>query len=123
MAFDASFKRLFVHTFTLAPWDGTYNANGEPQHGTAVSYQGRITGKKLSLRLAHNEDNEDIFDIYFFADEDTRVTVNDLLTLPNQQVFGEDRTQRIFAVARVADEDGQHHVKLQCGWRYHRQGQ
>lgn len=125
MSWDPDFEDMLPHTIEIQAWDGTYTENGQPNHNpTAVSYSARVSGKKISARRAESEgDNQDIFDIWFTASAGTKITVNDKVTLPNEQVFSEDRTPVIFAVGRIADEDGQHHVKLQCGWRYHRQGQ
>lgn len=123
MAYDATFAELFPHTITLAPWTGGYDGNGTPQHGAAVLYAARISGKKISIRRTMGEEDQDIFDVWFYAAATVKITVQDILTLPNEQVFIENRTPVIFAVARVSDEDGQHHVKLQCGWQYRRQGQ
>jgi len=126
MAWDKQFLSMFPHTVTVQAWNGSYDENGQPLHtGSAiVEYPARVSGKKISSRRVESEgDNQDIFDVWLHATGAVKFTVNDKLTLPDEVVFSENRVPNIFAIGRVSDDDGQHHVKLQCGWRYHRQGQ
>lgn len=104
----------------------TYDEAGEE------SFRCRITGKALSIRHRMTEEDTVIFDIYVYPfpilaaggfDYDTPTEVfrtTDRITLPDDQAFI-DTTPLIFAVGRETDELGHHHVKLQCGWMYHRQ--
>ncbi|SRR6266540_185431 len=100
--------------------------------GDARRYQCRISGKILSLRRPNSEQDTVIFDIWVGArllDDGTarpvdvdEFTVNDKVTLPAGQSFI-DESPILFTAGRITDEDGPHHIKLQCGWMYHRQGQ
>lgn len=123
--FDPDFYSMFAHTVQIQFWVGTYTASGRPNVSpTPVEFQCRISGKKLAERRPNSDaDNQDTFDIWLRDDSNRRFTVNDKITLPTDLAFSEDRTPHIYSVGRVTDEDGQHHVKIQCGWQYHRQGQ
>ena len=90
------------------------------------------TGKIITLRRADKEDKTPIFDVYIggiisgdavLPLGQTLFTTNDQIYLPPEDPAWVDHTPMIFAVARATDEDGHHHVKLQCGFMYHRQGQ
>lgn len=116
----SEFLTMMPHTVTIAPFTGR-DLYGNLSHGAPVSYRCRIVGKVLALRRTVTEDQSVIFDIYLDA-EGAVFSVNDQLILPADAAFV-DQTPEIFAIARVTDEDGHHHVKMQCGWMYHRQGQ
>lgn len=123
--FDPDFKTMFAHTIQIQQWDGTYDQNGGPNpSATVLEFQCRISGKKLAERRSMSDaDNQDVFDIWFHDPDNHVFTVNDKITLPSDTAMSQDRTPHLYSVGRITDEDGQHHVKMQCGWQYHRQGQ
>lgn len=131
MAFEPEFLSMMPFTVDVAPFVGL-DRNNEASYGDAVTYRARIVGKVISLRRSEKEDATPVFDIYLGAIVNldgtlspvgnTLFTTNDKVTLPVNQGWV-DETPIIFAVARATDEDGTHHVKLQCGFMYHRQGQ
>jgi hypothetical protein len=123
--FDSQFYEAFSHTVQIQRWAGTYDEYGSPQlQPEVLEFPCRLSGKKLGERRAMtDEDNQDVFDVWFSDPEDRLFTVNDKLTLPDEGPFQQNRYPTIYAIARVTRWDGQHHIKLQCGWQYHRQGQ
>jgi hypothetical protein len=122
---DPQFLDAFSYTVDIQRWDGTYDGNGLPQHSaTVLTFRCRISGKKLGERRpSTDEDNQDVFDIWFEDTENLSFTVKDKVILPDDAPFAENRYPTIYAVARVTRWDGQHHIKMQLGWQYHRQGQ
>lgn len=120
MAFEAEFLTMMPHTVTVEPFLGVDRFNA-PSYGPAAIFRARIVGKVISLRRSEKEDASGIFDVYLDAGASV-FTVDDRLTLPADAAWV-DATPIIFAVARATDESGHHHVKLQCGFMYHRQGQ
>lgn len=126
MAFESEFYTMFAHVVELQLWDGTYDRFGIPNHSAEVlAFPARISGKKLGERRPMTEgDNQDVFDIWFHDPDNHTYTINDKVILPSDDAaFAQGRFPTIYAVVRVTDDDGQHHVKIQCGWQYHRQGQ
>lgn len=122
MSFEREFLTMMPETVRIAPYTGR-NEYGKPQYGAFVTYRARVSGKLISLRRSNEDQITTIFDVWIDITEAQPVlSVEDKLELPNDPQFG-DRYPVIFAVARQTDEDGHHHVKLQCGWMYHRQGQ
>jgi len=117
---EHEFYSMMPHHVTVAPFVSN-DVYGKPVFGTAVSFRARVTGKALSIRRAEKQDTTVIFDVYIDAGG-TVITTEDQLTLDGDPAWV-DQTPMIFAVARATDEDGHHHVKIQCGWMYHRQGQ
>lgn len=119
--FEKEFLELMPHTITVEHVL-TRNLYGSPaSFSTPKSYRCRISGKKLSLRRTQGEEDTVIYDCWVEA-KGQNFTVQDRVTLPDDGTF--DILQpTIFAVERVSDEDGYHHVKVQFGWMYHRQGQ
>lgn len=128
MAWDPDFLSMFPYTVQLAPCTGV-DGNAIPTYGADVAYRARVSGKIMGLRRGDEADITPIFEIWMVPSNaatdltDVKITPEDRLTLPDELVFGQDRSPVIFTVARITDEDGQHHVKLACGWQYHRQGQ
>jgi len=120
MAFESEFLSMMPHTVTVAPFVSRDKYN-IPTYGPPVAFRARITGKILSIRKSDKSDESVIFDVYIQAGT-TRITAQDQLILDGDPAWV-DGTPVIFAVARSTDDDGHHHVKLQCGWQYHRQGQ
>lgn len=121
MAFEREFLSMMPHTVTVAPFVSR-DAYGVPIYGPAVAYRARITGKALALRRGDRMDDTVVFDVYLDVSQGAVITVEDQLTLDGDGAWTKNQPI-IFTVARVSDEDGHHHVKLQCGWTYHRQGQ
>lgn len=121
MSFEADFLNLMKDTVTIAPWTGVMDRDNRPTHGAPVSYRARIVGKAIALRQVFGEQVTPIFDVYVNSGG-VLITIHDLLTLP-ADVAWIDHTPVIFAVGNYTDENSLHHVKLQCGWMYHRQGQ
>jgi len=120
MAFESEFLSMMPHTVTVAPFVSR-DKNGVPTYGTPRTFRARVTGKVLSLRRSDRADSTVVFDVYVQAGN-TVITADDLLTLDGDPAWV-DGTPILFAVSRSTDDDGHHHVKLQCGWMYHRQGQ
>lgn len=131
MSFEAEFLDFMPFTVAVAPFIGL-DRNNEASYGADVNYRARIVGKVISLRRSEKEDATPVFDVYLggIVNLDgsitpvgnTLFTTNDKVTLPVNQGWV-DETPIIFAVARATDDEGHHHVKLQCGFMYHRQGQ
>lgn len=128
--FEREFLSMMPHTVTVTPFVAL-DRNNTPSYGDAVTFRARIVGKIISLRRADKEDSTPVFDVYLGGIVtgttitpvgNVKITTNDLLTLP-ADVAWVDQTPIIFAVARATDEGGHHHIKLQCGFMYHRQGQ
>lgn len=122
---------MMPHTVEVAPFVGTDRFN-QHSYGPRVAYRARVVGKIITLRRADKEDRSPIFDVYvggIISGEEvlplnsTLFTTDDQIYLPSTDPAWVDHTPLIFAVARATDEDGHHHVKLQCGFMYHRQGQ
>lgn len=121
MAFEEDFLEFMIDTVTIEPY--LYmDAKKAKVYGPAVSFAARISGKGVSLRRFDKEEFANIVDVWINAG-DVVITVNDRLTLPVANGVWVDRTPAIFAIGRYTDQDGQHNVKVQCGWMYHRQGQ
>lgn len=133
MSLEKDFLDMMPHIIKYTRVLG-YDRNVEPivDPSGPREYQARVTGKFLSLRRPASQDETPIFDIYVGArikegrpialgTEDT-FTVDGVLELPDDPAWV-DGTPQIFAVGRITDDHGHHHVKIQCGWMYHRQGQ
>lgn len=133
MSFELDFLSMMPHTITMKPRID-FDIHGEPSYGPEVQYRCRITGKFIPLRSATMQSDTPIFDIYcgakvdpddpnnFISMTNEVIGVEDFIQLPNDPAWI-DGTPEIFAIARETDDDGHHHVKIQCGWKYHRQGQ
>jgi len=132
MSFEPEFLSMMPFTVTVEPFTGM-DRNNEPEYnGIPISFRARIVGKVISLRRSAQEDATPVFDVYLGGIIEANghiipvgnilITTNDRLTLPSNQGWV-DETPIIFAVAHATDEEGHHHVKLQCGFMYHRQGQ
>jgi hypothetical protein len=115
------FLTMFPHTVNIYRQTGV-NKHGSPVHAaTPVAYRARITGKTLAVRRYLSEQDSVVFDVFVDAGTDI-ITHHDKLELPDNDVYVE-RYPEVYAIDRVSDEDGAHHLKIQCGWVYHRQGQ
>jgi hypothetical protein len=127
VAFDRQFLDFMPDTVQIAPFI-SYDRFKVAAYGPAVTYQARISGKMVALRRADKQEDANIMDVWIGARVDglplgtTRITIEDQLTLPNVAAYP-DFTPVIFTVGRWTDDTGQHHIKVQCGWMYHRQGQ
>jgi len=131
--FDKEFLTMMPDTVIMIPVLAYDRNNEVSEWGTPTQYRCRITGKHISLRRPLSQDESPIFDIYLggkyidgelylLTDLDTP-SVDSKIHLPGGDARWIDGTPEIFAVALVTDEFGRHHVKVQCGWMYHRQGQ
>lgn len=119
--FEKEFLELMPHTITVEHTTGRSLYGGPATYSTPKTYRCRISGKKLALRRTRDEQDTVIYDCWVEAKGDN-FTVHDRITLPDDGTF--DIIQPIvFAVERLSDEHGYHHVKVQFGWMYHRQGQ
>jgi len=125
MSFEEDFLELMPDVVGIQAYMGE-DHHGDPlPYGPMTAFRCRIVGKGLSLRRTASEDDTVIYDIYLDVREDPfrTFTTDDKVILPPNQGFP-DETPVIFSVGRYPDEDSRpHHVKLQCGWMYHRQGQ
>ncbi|TXH10904.1 MAG: hypothetical protein E6R03_14905 [Hyphomicrobiaceae bacterium] len=126
MSFEREFELFMPDTVTIAPFVGRDHRNTR-QYGTAKTYRARIVGKGIASRRMGTEDNTVIYDIYTSGvpigeTAMAAFTVDDKVTLP-ADIKWEDTTPEIFAIGRYTDPDGMHHIKIQCGFIYHRQGQ
>jgi hypothetical protein len=124
MAFDRDFLTMMPHTLTVEHWDGvSMDAQARPSNfGTSRGYRCRISGKAVAVRRPDNEQEAVIYDIWLWNDDEALFRQEDRITFPVSFMFRQERPS-IFTVGSYTDEDSQHHVKLQCGWMYHRQGQ
>lgn len=134
--FESEFLELMPHIISVRHV-GAYTVYGVPDpngYSVAKHYYCRITGKKLSLRRRDGEEDTVIYDVWARPwpigakpTELSTFTVHDKVILPDDGTFDSVIGSRvdpiIFATERVSDEDGYHHIKLQFGWMYHRQGQ
>ncbi len=120
MSFEPEFLEMMPHTIQVRSKTGK-DHNDQPTFGATRSYPARVTGKLMSLRRDATQDVTYVYDIYVHCGNDV-LTTEDEFTLPSDPVWGITHPQ-VFAVARISDEDGNHHAKVQCGWQYHRQGQ
>lgn len=121
MSFDPEFLELMPHTIALTAPTGK-NAQGQPIYsgGTPVSYRARVVGMIMALRKKEASEEQQLFDVYVAAGSDV-VEPDYQLTLPaDLQFLG--GSPKIFTVTVETDEDGPHHIKLSCGFMYHRQG-
>lgn len=131
MALEREFLTMMKDIVTITPVL-EYDMFNDPVYGDPRSYRARISGKYLSLRSPSLADETPIFDIFIgFRVQDEEIldlgpddifTVDDKLELPDDPIWI-DGAPMIFAVGTYTDEYGRHNVKVQCGWRYHRQGQ
>ncbi len=122
MPFESEFLSMMPHTISVRTPTGKDVYNKATFTGaTTRTYRCRITGKILSIRRSGREEQTVVFDIYANTGNDV-LTLEDEITLPADNVW-QDQMPEIFAVARVSDERGHHHTKIQCGFQYHRQGQ
>lgn len=119
MAFEDEFLDMMPHTVWVAPYTG-HDADNIATYGADVPYRCRIAGNIAALRTAQSELSTVIFTIWMAAAGAT-ITIRDRLTLPDDPTYI-NRYPTIFTVDRLSDEDGSHHVRIQCGWAYHRQG-
>lgn len=124
MAFELDFLEMMPHSITIERATA-FNAQGK---ATAwedpVDYRCRISGKGISVRHQQNDEMTIIYDAWVQAGEAV-ISIQDRVTIPDDERFYifRSRTPILFTVGRLTDEDGHHHVKLQFGWQYHRQGQ
>lgn len=129
--FEPDFLDMMPFLVTISPAIGI-DTNGEISYGTPREYRARISGKYISLRRPTSADGTPVFDIWIGArwideepaslDDGDAFTVDALVELPDDPAWI-DGTPVIFAIGRITDNDGHHHIKVQCGWMYHRQGQ
>lgn len=119
--FEDDFLELMPHTVNIYQYTGQDEDTRPIHNPVPLTLRARITGKILSLRRFEKEDTTVVFDVYVKSGDNV-ITTRDKLELPNDAVWVKGFPV-IFAVARISDEDGHHHTKLQCGWMYHRQGQ
>jgi len=124
MSLDPQLLALMPHTVTLTAPTGR-NGQGQPTYvgGTAKSYRARIVGMTMALRFREHSDTTRLFDVYVAIGSDP-VTSQYKLGLPSDTALedGSGADPLIFTVTRETDETGHHHVKLSCGFMYHRQG-
>lgn len=118
---EPDFLDLMPYVFAIARHLGT-DFDGNSQYDPVpFTYRCRIVGKGLALRRQFSEELTVIVDIYFDPGNE-EFTAKDQVYLPPSQAFM-DETPVIFSIGRFPDDEGHHHVKIQCGWMYHRQGQ
>lgn len=122
MAFEKEFLEFMPQTVRIAPYIGR-DEYTKPQYGAFVTFRARVSGKLISLRRSGEDQLTTIFDIWIDNSEArAAISVEDKIEIPDDPRLGQ-RYPVIFAVGSYTDEDDQHHVKIQCGWMYHRQGQ
>lgn len=125
MSLDPQLLALMPHTVTLTAPTGK-NGQGLPTYvgGVPKSYQARIVGMSMAIRMREQDDRQRLFNVYVAMGSDP-VTASYRLQLPTSSEWedGSEKTDPIiFSVLRETDEEGSHHVKLTCGFMYHRQG-
>jgi len=124
MALEPEFLELMRHTILVEHWDGvSRDESGQPSAwGAAVSYRCRVAGKVVTLRRVDSAQDAIIYDIWLRNHTDAHFREEDRVTLPTELQFRQEYPS-IFTIGVFDDTVGLHHVKLQCGWQYHRQGQ
>lgn len=124
MSFELEFLELMPHTLVVEHWDGlSYDAQGRPSgFGEEIEYRCRISGKAVAIRRADNEQEAIIYDVWLYNHDQSAFRQEDRITFPVSFQFRQERPS-VFTVGSYDDQVTQHHVKLQCGWQYHRQGQ
>lgn len=139
MAFEAEFLEMMDQVVGFVMCLG-FDRNGDPIYETdeegdeiVRNYRCRISGKSLSLRQPTENEETPIFDIHVgmrLLEDGTLRPVgsdpfNELMKviLPVGDPVWATGTPIIFATGRYPDDNSYHHVKVQLGWRYHRQGQ
>lgn len=132
MSFESEFYEFMKETVLIERF--LYmNAEKEKVYDDPVRFQARVAGKSVSVRRSEKEEFQNIVDIWinpeagkggtrfttpmpsYVIDENSRITL--------ESGVWADRNPVIFGVGRYTDDEGQHNVKIQCGWMYHRQGQ
>lgn len=123
MSFEAEFLELMPDEVEVMHHLGQDFEGNDLYTIPPKKYRCRIVGKGIALRKRFSEESTVIFDIYIPAPPGgQKFTIEDQVILPDDEAWI-DRTPQLFAVGRFPDQDGHHHIKLQCGWMYHRQGQ
>jgi len=124
---DWQLRQLLVQEVTIEPWTGN-TFDGQPTFGTGVAYPARIVGKMMQIRntfvmqVGAMEEAIPTFTIYLHADEETRISTRDRVTVPEQYRPDGQATVLIYTVGWFPDQDGMYYAKIACGWMYHRQG-
>lgn len=108
---------MMPHTVSIEPFSSN-DSYGEPSYGASVSYRGRITRKPHYVRGKDGNDivaegvvwlgppTSDLTD-----DTVPTVTTRDRITLPD----GTLTQPPIMSVSKIADENGDHHLKIHFG--------
>lgn len=122
MAFEPDFLTMMPHTIAVIPFLRTdFHGANVYDEDNPRTYRCRIVGKGLALRRGTGEEDAIIVDLYIDARNDA-FRPQDQIYLPSDAAWI-DEAPVIFSIGRFTDPDGHHHTKIQCGWRYHRQGQ
>lgn len=105
------------HTVSIRFRTG-WETDGRPRYDNPpISYRARVVGKGLALREETGFELTNMMTVYLDVQE--VLPVDCQLILPPE--FAAAPPPVIFTMNYVTDEDGLHHVAIQCGWRYHGQ--
>lgn len=115
------FLDMMPYTVTLMAPTGK-NAQGLPTYvgGVNVSMRARIVGPVQDLRTPKGSERAELYTVWVASV--TLIDADYKLTLPAAAPWN-SRTPLIFSANLVTDERGMHHIKITCGFMYHRQGQ
>jgi hypothetical protein len=125
MAFTKDFLELMPHIVGIEAYGGEDHSGDPLPYGPLTPFRARVVGKGIALRRTAAEDDTVIYDIYLDVSEDPFRLFHpqDRITLAPGEGYRDEHPE-IFSIGRYPDEDYKpHHVKIQCGWMYHRQGQ
>jgi len=124
---DQQLRQHLVHSITIEPWVGN-NFDGTPKFGPGVVYATRIVGRVMQVRntfvmaVGAGEQAVPTFTMYVHADNNTRISTRDRVTVPEQFRPDGQATVLLFNVSWIPNDDGTYYAKLYAGWMYHRQG-
>jgi hypothetical protein len=116
VSFDPEFLDLMPHTVTFTAPTGR-NAQGQPTYagGTPQSYRCRIVGQVLARRTADSAINEPAYVLYVANGSDP-LYAESKVELPNDPAWTQPAI--LYSVSRLTDEDGFHHSKVVCGFKF-----
>lgn len=116
---DPRLQKYLTSTVKIAPWTGA-EFDGSATYGADVTYKARYVGKVTSMRYVSpgRENTMPSFSIYIPADDTTRISTRDRLTVDPQFAVDGSVVLKIFTVSIIEGLAGVEYIKLSCGWKY-----
>jgi hypothetical protein len=116
---DPRLQQFLTSTVKIAPWTGS-GFDGTATYGADVTYRARYVGKITSMRFVSpgRENTMPSFSIYIHADDNTRISTRDRLTVDAQFAVDGSTVLKIFTVSIIEGLAGVEYIKLSCGWKY-----